>query len=258
MLCTLVEKSISKTNLDSILRTKRTKRSQTPSMYADKEQPNSFNTKVGDTLDEGLEEDIENDNSGVDATYKPNENQEDLDEETTNTASTSVASNKIKKKVNNQTKSDIWPHFDRKMVNGIDSSICKYCACSFQYSATTSSLRRHILEKHKEIDIKRPSSSAKSGSSSQFDLLILKMIISSASPYRLVENIYFKQLVAQFTNQKLLNRSALRVLENQYYDEKTNEIINKRLNENQLKRAWLYLLQQWIFIGGLKLMGEVS
>jgi hypothetical protein len=83
MLCTLVEKSISKTNLDSILRTKRTKRSQTPSMYADKEQPNSFNTKVGDTLDEGLEEDIENDNSDVDATYKPNENQEDLDEETT-------------------------------------------------------------------------------------------------------------------------------------------------------------------------------
>ena len=61
MLCTLVEKSISNTKLDSILRTKRTKRSQTPSMYADKEQPNSFNTKVGDTIDEDLEEDIEND-----------------------------------------------------------------------------------------------------------------------------------------------------------------------------------------------------
>jgi hypothetical protein len=117
-------------------------------MYADKEQPNSFNTKVGDTLDEDLEEDIENDNSDVDATYipnenqedldeettnaattsTPNENQEDLDEETTNTASTSVASNKIKKKVNNQTKSDIWPHFDRKMVNGIDSSIQRFRA----------------------------------------------------------------------------------------------------------------------------------
>ena len=99
MLCTLVEKSISNTNLDSILRTKRTKRSQTPSMYADKEQPNSFNTKVGDTLDEDLEEDIENDNSDVDATYIPSENQEDLDEETTNTATTSVTSNKIKKKL---------------------------------------------------------------------------------------------------------------------------------------------------------------
>ena len=44
-----------------------------------------------------LEEDIENDNSDVDATYIPNENQEDLDEETTNTATTSVSSNKIKK-----------------------------------------------------------------------------------------------------------------------------------------------------------------
>jgi hypothetical protein len=46
-----------------------------------------------------LEEDIENDNSDVDATYIPNENQEDLDEETTNTATTSVTSNKIKKKL---------------------------------------------------------------------------------------------------------------------------------------------------------------
>jgi hypothetical protein len=66
-------------------------------MYADKEQPNSFNTKVYTwcfinyyTLNEGLEEDIENDNSDVDATYKPNENQEDLDEETTNVATTST------------------------------------------------------------------------------------------------------------------------------------------------------------------------
>ena len=55
----------------------------------------------------------------------------------------------------------------------------------------------------------------------------MKIIISSASSYRLIENQYFKQIINDYTTQKLINRTALKILEDNYYEHKINEIIAK-------------------------------
>jgi len=55
------------------------------------------------------------------------------------------------------------------------------------------------------------------------------MIISSASSYRLIENKFFKQIVNDYTSEKLQNRVGLKKLENDYYEAKIKEIKKKNL-----------------------------
>ena len=60
------------------------------------------------------------------------------------------------------------------------------------------------------------------------------MIISSASAYSLVENKYFQQIVKMYTSETLQDRTALRILQNDYYEAKIKEIRNKFLKMHTL------------------------
>ena len=53
------------------------------------------------------------------------------------------------------------------------------------------------------------------------------MIISSASAKRLIENVFFKQIINDFTNQKLMDRKSLDRLEENYYISQKAEIKKK-------------------------------
>ena len=82
--------------------------------------------------------------------------------------------------------------------------------------------------------IKSVITKTKSPVSQGFNLLVLKMIISSASAYSLVENKYFQQIVKMYTSETLQDRTALRILQNDYYEAKIKEIRNKFLKLHTL------------------------
>lgn len=50
------------------------------------------------------------------------------------------------------------------------------------------------------------------------------MIISSGSPYRLVENKYFIEIINRFTSNKLPTRPNLKIIEDELYEKSKEEI----------------------------------
>lgn len=58
-------------------------------------------------------------------------------------------------------------------------------------------------------------------------MLTLKLIISSGSPYRLVENKYFKEIINRYTSNRLPTRENLKIIEDEFYEKTKSEIKEK-------------------------------
>ena len=97
------------------------------------------------------------------------------------------------------------------------------CNREFQATSNTSTLNRHLKTIHRCQEIKT-SSIAKSESQNDFELLVLKMIISGAFAYCFLNNKYFKELISKHTLFSSPSVHDIRKREKIFYEFKINEI----------------------------------
>ncbi len=104
------------------------------------------------------------------------------------------------------------------LTNGIE------CGKEYLSNGATSNLNRHLKEKHKCREVMAKSTIDSSRSVSEFELLVLKLIISAALPYHILTNKYFIDLIQKHTIFSPPTYNTIKRKEDDFYNMKILEI----------------------------------
>ena len=149
------------------------------------------------------------------------------------TASTSKkeVSKKSKKKSKQIKTAGCHEYFETVDVNGVTYDKCKIlvngakCSAKFKHHGSTTRMNEHLREAHALTQFKSKINPKKEVT----DLvkLLVHFVISTASPFSIVEDEYFKALIKKSISFEIPNRKVLKEMVNKVYEEKCQEIINE-------------------------------
>ena len=105
-----------------------------------------------------------------------------------------------------------------KVTNG------KECGKEYLHTGATSTLNRHLKSKHSCREIMTSSNKDKSQSISDFETLVLKLILSAAFPYHILTNKYFIEIIQKHTIFSPPTYFTIKTRENDFYEKQILEI----------------------------------
>jgi hypothetical protein len=156
-----------------------------------------------------------------------------LSTELSNEADGQVNETVANEKKTRSNSSPVWEYATIIEVNGVKSIKCQSCDYSLKWCNSTASMANHLRDKHLKV-VDRPLTTPKRGDDDQIKrnrvklahIFLLKFLITSFLPFRVVENKYFVRFLNLINENYVLpsRRWLSSVLLNKLYDTSVDNI----------------------------------